>query len=269
MRSTSIAAASALALVAGGCAQHANPTARVRLDCPPRQGDLMRVSAAADGKTCGYRAGGVDVKLELLPVSVDAMSTLNRVEAALVGPGKGSAAAPSSGSPASPAPAADAADSADAQNAVRQAMEDAGGGGGDRGARWSAELGKRGGAIQTDGDNAHIDLPGLHIDTTGDSAKVDIAGLHIDAAEDEATVRVTRDVRLLGHPFTRRKGGLRATFIAKRDNLPDGYRFVGYEASGPKTGPLTVAEVRSREAIDDGDHLYRDIRRLVRRNGGA
>jgi hypothetical protein len=123
--------------------------------------------------------------------------------------------------------------------------------------------------VVADGDNAHINLPGLHIDTHGDQAKVDIAGIHIDASQDEATVRVMRDVRLLGHPFSRHKNGIRATFIAKRDNLPNGFRFVAYEASGPKTGPLAVAEVRSREEIDGGDRLYHDIQRLVRRNGGA
>lgn len=272
MRWMSLAAASALALSAAACAPHANPAARVRLDCPEHQGDLVRVSMAADGKTCGYRAGGVDVSLQLMPVSGDPMTTLAGVETTLVGP----ATAPGKAEPAAktgeaqPAVAAAHVASNDAAEAARQASEDAGGSGGDHGAGWSAaQSGKTGAVVSGGGDNAHVDLPGIHIDADGDNAKVDIAGIHIDAAQNEATVHVVRDVRLLGHPFSRRKDGIRATFIAKRDDLPDGYRFVGYEASGPKTGPLTVAVVRSHEEIDDGDHLYHDIQRLVRRNGGA
>jgi hypothetical protein len=44
---------------------------------------------------------------------------------------------------------------------------------------------------------------------------------------------------------------------------------VGYQASGPKAGPLTIAVVKSRDDIGNGGRLYRDIERLVRRNGGA
>jgi hypothetical protein len=124
--------------------------------------------------------------------------------------------------------------------------------------------------VGEDGDGtAHVHLPGLHIDAEGDNAKVDIGGIHVDANEDEATVRVFSDVRLRGEAFSREKNGMRATFIAKRDNLPDGYRFVGYEASGPKSGPLTVAIVRSRNEISHGSRMLHDLQRLVRRNGGA
>jgi hypothetical protein len=63
------------------------------------------------------------------------------------------------------------------------------------------------------------------------------------------------------------KRGFRATYILARDNLKDGYKAVGYEAGGPKTGPLTVALVKSKS----GDHhdIFSDVKRLVRRNGGV
>ncbi|MFI4951480.1 MAG: hypothetical protein ACHP7A_10650, partial [Caulobacterales bacterium] len=87
--------------------------------------------------------------------------------------------------------------------------------------------------------------------------------------DDHQTVKIMRDVRLQGEAFSREKRGLRATFMVKKDNLPGGYRFLGYEASGPKTGPLTVAVVKSHDDVDNGTRLYHDIERLVRRNGGA
>lgn len=266
MRWISLAAASTLALSAAACAPHGDPAARVRLDCPERQGDLVRVSMAADGKTCGYRAGGVDVSLQLTPVSGDPMTTLNSVENSLVATASQPASTKKAAESGAPTPPATTSPD-DVAQAARQAEADAGGSGGDH--DWSTGTDKHDGGVTADNDSAHVDLPGLHIDADGDNAKVDIAGIHIDAAQDAATVRVVRDVRLLGHPFSRRKEGIRATFIAKRDGLPDGYRFVGYEASGPRVGPLTIALVRSREELNDGDHLYHDIQRLVRRNGGA
>jgi hypothetical protein len=72
-----------------------------------------------------------------------------------------------------------------------------------------------------------------------------------------------------GEALSREKRGLRATFMSGGKALPGGYRFVGYQAGGPKTGPLTVAVVKSRSEIDSGDQLYRDVTRLVRANGGV
>jgi len=57
-------------------------------------------------------------------------------------------------------------------------------------------------------------------------------------------------------------------FIYKGDDLPGGYRVVGYEAGGPKSGPITVAVVKSKESFD-GDDIYNDVKRLVRKNGGG
>jgi len=57
------------------------------------------------------------------------------------------------------------------------------------------------------------------------------------------------------------------TTTGNPDQGAEGYRFVGYEAGGPKAGPLTVAVVRSRKA--DADRISGDVVRLVRLNGGV
>lgn len=276
MRLILLAAASTAALATSACAPRVDYAHRTALDCPDRSGELKRVSISADRKTCVYRADqGVDVTLQLTPVSNgDATATLAAVEASLIGPAAAANAQETAGAPvpAAAAPAAGPA-SADAARVAQEAAQDARGSGA-KDEDWGSgpnktvvEIGK--GSITADDDHANIDLPGLHIKADGDNARVDVAGVHINANDNEATVHVVRDVRLRGQPFSREKNGLRATFIAKRPNLPDGYRVVGYQASGPKTGPLTIATVRSREDLEDGNRLYHDIQRLVRRNGGA
>jgi hypothetical protein len=303
MRILAFAAVSALALGAAACAPRVDYAHRTALDCPERQGELQRTGVSPDRKSCTYRASeGAEVTLQLTPVANgDAGATLEAIEASLTGPSAPGAAVKSDAAEAkadeakadeakadgaaktadaakagkTPATAPAAASGSDAERAAREAAEDARAGaktGSDT--AWNSDddhvvVGRnRHGEVRVH-DNAHVSLPGLHIDADDDNARVDIAGVHIDANDSEATVHVVRDVRLRGEAFSREKRGLRAFFIAKRDNLPDGYRFVGYQASGPKAGPLTVAVVRSRDEIDHGDHLYRDIQRLVRMNGGA
>jgi hypothetical protein len=78
-----------------------------------------------------------------------------------------------------------------------------------------------------------------------------------------------RDVRLRGEALSRDRRGLRATFIYTGKDLPDGYRFVGYEAGGPKAGPITVAVVKSKIDGEDNGDIYPDVKKLVRRNGGV
>lgn len=290
MRTLSLAAVSALALSAAACGPHMNPALRTRLDCPERQGVLVRASISPDGKSCLYRSGEVEVNLQLTPVSGDPATTLNAVEASLVGPkvapaaDNASAAAATSGGASAAAAAAPSPSSSDeAARAAQEARQDAGAAaasdhadqdwGSGRHAvvidRSGRHLASAGADDRDDNDRAHVDLPGIHIDADNDNAQVDVAGVHIDADNDQATVRVMRDVRLAGEGLSRERNGVRATFIARRDDLPGGYRLVGYEAAGPKSGPLTVATVRSRSDMDNHGRLYNDIRRLVRRNGGA
>lgn len=276
MRVIQILAASTLALGASACAPHIDYAHRTALDCPDRQGELDRTSISPDRKTCTYRGrDGTDVTLQLTAVSTDVTTTLNAVEASLVGP---TAPAPAhapdkpAGAPTPPAPPKPP--SADVDKAAQEAAQDARGSGAsdddwDTGHDRTVVTDGKGHGVVADNRQAHIDLPGLHVDADGDNAKVDVGGVRIDANDNEATVHVIRDVRLRGEAFSRERNGVRATFIARRDNLPNGYRFVGYQAAGPKTGPLTVATVRSHDEIDHGNRLYHDIQRLVRRNGGA
>jgi hypothetical protein len=286
MRLIALTAVSALALGAAACAPHIDYAHKTALDCPDRQGELQRTGVAADRKSCTYQArGGAEITLQLTPVvNGDAGATLSAIEASLAGPATPepaakAAEAPAKGAKAAPAPPTPPAPPAtggnDAERAAREAAGDAAGGrSAVRDDDWNRHdkdtvtiNGKA--VVEDDGHSSHVRLPGLHIDAEGDNAKLDIAGLHIDANDDHQTVKMVRDVRLRGEAFSREKRGLRAFFIAKRQDLPDGYRFVGYQASGPKTGPLTVAVVKSREELDHGDRLYRDIQRLVRLNGGA
>jgi hypothetical protein len=278
MRVILLTAASALALGAAGCARHGDYAHRTALDCPDHQGQLERTGIAPDRKSCTYKArDGAEVTLRLTPVSGDAPATLGAVEASLVGPASakplaaGEAATPAP--PPTPRPPAPPAASGDAARAAAEASRDAGAASDQD---WNSgrhhgvtiEHGEKGVVAHGDDGDAHINLPGMHIDAEGDNATVDIGGIHVDANQDQATMHVIRDVRLRGEAFSRERNGVRATFFARRDDLPDGYRFVGYQAAGPKTGPLAVAVVKSREA-SPGDRLYRDVARLVRRNGGA
>ena len=77
-----------------------------------------------------------------------------------------------------------------------------------------------------------------------------------------------RDVRLRGEALSREKRGMRATFIYAGDDLSGGYKYLGYEASGPKTGPIVVAVVKSTTE-NRHDDMYDDVKKLVRRNGGT
>ena len=80
-----------------------------------------------------------------------------------------------------------------------------------------------------------------------------------------------RDVRLRGEALSRDRRGLRATFIYTGDDLPNGYRFVGYEAGGPKVGPITVAVVKSKSEGHDGSDIYprREEAGAQERRGGG
>jgi hypothetical protein len=277
MKLLALAAASSLALTAGACAQ-TKPAARVALDCPATQGDLTRTGVAADRKSCTYRtADGGEVSLQLIPVTGSASATLQAIETSLVGDAARArdAAVVDDASADAVAAVADArATAEDARRVAAEAERDA------AQAAATAELDadgphvtvkKDGKTIVADGDGetAHVRLPGIHIDAGDEDAQVKIGGLTINAQEDEATVRISRDVRLKGEALSRQKRGVRATFIYTGKNLPDGYRLVGYEAAGPKTGPLAVAVVKSKSDSEDGGEVYGDVKKLVRRNAGV
>lgn len=120
-------------------------------------------------------------------------------------------------------------------------------------------------AAAKDGDRADITLPGVRIQATGEKANVQVGTLHVDATDNGAVIREARDTRLMGEQLSMRRRGYRASYIVARSDLPDGLTSVGYEAGGPRTGPLTVAilKMKSQDQV-----VHRDVRRLVRRNGG-
>jgi hypothetical protein len=274
MKSLLLLSACGLALTGlSACAPMTSPTARVALDCPTEVGGLKLSNIAPDKKTCLYSSrGGDEVSLRLISVSGNYEAALQPIETELQAeiapatPATGDKAA--DGKPGAPIAKAAASAAADASAVAKQAAEDA---------RGDTKISKKDSDDEDSkserddnrgdrGDHAHIDLPGIHISADDDKANVNVAGVHVDAGENGATVRMSRDVRLRGEALSPQRRGFRSTFILARDDLKDGWRSVGYEAAGPKTGPITVAVFKAREGHHD---VSDDVKRLVRRNGGV
>jgi hypothetical protein len=267
MKPLYLACASALALTAAACGPKV-PAARAALDCPTSQGDLTRTSVSPDGKACTYASkGGAEVTLQLVNVTGSPDATLASIETTLLADRTPAAAVKVDGKGVEPAKAsADAAK--DAEKAAREASDDT------NGISVNVDIdahGKPAGVITEDGGTTRVNLPGVHIvaNDDNDTADVQIGPLRVNASDDGATVRMRREVRLRGEALNPEKRGLRAMFIYTGDDLPQGYRFVGYEAGGPKRGPLTVAVVKSKTEGPDGHDLYPDVKKLVRKNGGV
>jgi hypothetical protein len=269
---------SACGLVLAGvsaCAPTTPAGARVALDCPSDQGDLKLSNMSPDRKTCLYTTrDGDQVSLRLIPVSGSYQAALQPIEAELQGEvetdqqkaadakavnvtadGNGVTASANATASASPDAAKAARQAAnDALGQTRQAQKD----GDDDKVTIDASDGH--------GDHTSINLPGIHISADDDKANVRVAGINVNAGDNGATVRMSRDVRLRGEALSAERRGFRSTFILARDDLKDGWKAVGYEAGGPKTGPITVAVFKARE----GDHeVSEEVKRLVRRNGGV
>lgn len=265
--------ASALALTAAACGPRV-PPARAALDCPTKQGDLTRTSASPDGKACTYAtSGGAEVILQLVSTAGGADQALANIETNLI---------------ASTAPADAKADAKGVSDADKKSLDEVAGTRGNETTRALADKAtaeaaadagdtevsvtvSKDGKTTTSSGTTHVNLPGIHIvaNDHNDTANVKIGPLTVDAGDDRATIRVRRDVRLRGEALNPKRRGMRATFIYTGDDLPQGYRFVGYEAAGPKAGPLTVAIVKSKTDGPDGSDIYPDVKRLVRRNGGV
>ena len=93
-----------------------------------------------------------------------------------------------------------------------------------------------------------------------------MGSVDVDAGEGGATVRADRAVRLRGEAFSRERRGFRSTFILAHEGLKDGWRAVGYEAGGPKAGPVTVGVFKARS---HSHSIAEQVKTLVRRNGGV
>lgn len=275
-------AVSALALSVGACS--ANPNTAVatgRLDCPSTSGDLTRVSDSPDGKTCVYRErDGAEVTLKLVALQGGLDATLAGLEAQLmkdaaapqaVGTPQAGASAdmpPAPPTPPAPASATEAANVA--EEAARDAKVEVRHG--QSMATVTASVGDKKVQIQGDSDKeeAHINLPGIHINAQGDSANVQVGPIHINANDDTATIRIRKDVRLRGEALARERRGVRATFVYVNHAKDSAYSFVGYEAAGRRTGPIVVALVKAKgDESHNNNEMYDDVKRLVRKNGGA
>jgi hypothetical protein len=232
--------------------QHQPLRAISRLDCPDRQGELKRLSAAADGQACVYTGQNAEVTLRLVALNGgDAEAALAPIEADL------KTLMPAMRTPAPPSPP----------------------GGSGR-------------------ESARIRLPGIKIDAHDKGADIRIGGLTINANDGSAEVKVAKNVNSRagdgqstvsvkasdadegdidihanddGAQIRQRKrgDGVRATLILASDKAASGYRVAGYEARGPKGGPLAVAVVKARDR-DGSDHdVFEDMKTLVRRNVGG
>lgn len=187
-----------------------------RLDCPQTSGQLTRVSAAADGRSCLYSgAGGLQMSMALTKVASSPAAALEPIEADL---------------------------------------------------RKKAGAAAQGPIVA----NTAVDLPGLHVRANGEDeqAEIKVGPMTIQADDGGAEVRSSRDVRLKGQSLSPARNGHRASFMLAGDQVKNGYRAVGYEAAGPRTGPLVVASfTATTDAIDHLD-LKEDIEHLVRENAG-
>jgi hypothetical protein len=204
------------------------------LTCPVMQGDLKRVSAAADGKTCAYQGDDTEVTLRLIALdNGDTRAALAPIEADLKGVMPVAAPEPPEAPAAPEEPAA------------------------------------------ATGENVMIDFPGLKVHADDAGAQVRVAGLHVDANDNGAQVRLGGDTTVNAneegaeiHQARNNDEGFRSTFILASDKMPSGYRVLGYEARGPKAGPLVVAIVKSRAEHNDRD-VFNDMKALVKLNVGG
>jgi hypothetical protein len=273
MKSLFLLSACGLALMSlSACAPSTPATARVALDCPSEVGDLKLSTMAADKKSCAYTShNGDEVSLRLIPVSTSYQATLTPIEAELAGEQE----PPQPATPATPPdPKAAKASASAADKAAKEAADDAAGDvkvDKDKDHDGDDHVSIAGGVVVADsgahGDHANINLPGIHISADDDKANVSVGGVHVDAGEDGATVRMARDVRLRGEAFSPERRGFRSTYILAKDNLKGGWKAVGYEAAGPKAGPVTVAVFKAHDG--DRHDVSEDVKRLVRRNAGV
>jgi hypothetical protein len=271
MKSLLFLTACGLMAGAAACAPTKPATARVALDCPADKGDLKLTATAADRKSCTYvTRDGDEVSLRLIPVSTTYEAALQPIEQELQAEAPSDQATGKAADAKGEAPAkASSGAAAEAAKAAKQAADDAVGQ--MRDARKDRDIDaddKVSGDVGSDhGDHADINLPGIHISADDDKAKVNVGMVHVDAGENGATVRVARDVRLRGEALSPERHGFRATYILARDNLKDGWKTVGYEAGGPKSGPITVAVFKVHEG--HRHNVSEDVKRLVRDNGGV
>ena len=213
-----------------------------KLDCPENQGSLKRISVAEDGLSCAY--AGVDAEVLLRLVSLD-------------------------GGPAEDALAPIETDLKTLMPSVAPVAEPKTGQGRDR-------------------NKTSIHLPGVRIDASDGGSDIKIGNITIHSNEggasevkinenvtgrieetddDAVSIRASDDGAEVRH--SKRGDSIRSTLILASDKATSGYRVVGYEARGPKEGPLAIATIKAKNR-DSGDHdVFNDMKALVRHNVGG
>jgi hypothetical protein len=237
-----------------------------KLDCPDKQGELKRVSVAADGQSCVYGGRNAEVTLRLVTLNGgDAEAALAPIEADL------KTLMPTMKSPPPPPPP----------------------GAKTRGE--SARINLPGVKIDAHDKGADIKIGGLTINANDGSAEVKVSK-NVTIRDGGSEKRISERTSDNGSKSTvsvksstadegdidihanddgaqirqRKRGdGVRATLILASDKATSGYRVVGYEARGPKGGPLAVAIVKAH-GRDGSDHdIFEDMKTLVRHNVGG
>ena len=257
------------------------------LQCPDTLGSLTRKgSAQADGTVCTYAGPrGAEVSLHLVQLGDAPIDTvLKRFETLL-----------SDSMPRTVAQLAAAAAQSDAEVAradAEAAQADA------EAARADATAQAASTEAASSGDSAHISAPGMQIDAEGDRARVSLPGIQVDADGDKANVRIggftiradDSQARISGTGRAPGSSTEEAVSIHAVDNAAEfrssapgeatrqtwrlndnspsdaGWRMVGYEARGPRGGPIVVATVRVRERRSDD--VFEDAKDLVALNVG-
>ncbi|MBI1406752.1 MAG: hypothetical protein GC145_11565 [Caulobacter sp.] len=248
-----------------------------KLDCPETQGQLKRLSVAPDGLSCTYAGKDSEVTLRLVAVSDDPAKALAPIEAELRALYPDEIAPPTPPPPPGAGPDKDSADDGASVTTRKRVRLP--------GVTVESEEGP-------DGDRADVKLPGVTIKADGDRAHIKVAGIEINADDTTNEVRITRDrwredaeddfnidtsgddVSVNGGGISiggRRKSGFRSTFIKSDDQVDAPYSAVGYEARGPRSGPLVVAVVKSKadKKTGDSDGLFKDVGALVKHNVGG
>lgn len=236
------------------------------LQCPDTMGGLTRKgSASGDGLVCNYTGPrGAEVSLHLVKLdgaSVD--QVLAGFETRLSADLPEAAARVNAETARADAEAAKAdaeAARADAE-AARADAENA------------ASVTAPGVRIEARDEKASVRLPGIRIEADGDNAKVQIGGMKIDASDGQGTQTRTASVSVNSNEQATEVRAItpgeavRAHYIlTDGDPRPGGWALVGYEARGPRGGPIVVATVRAKER--NRDRIFDDARDLVTLNVG-
>jgi len=242
------------------------------LQCPQTMGSLTRKgSAHAGGTVCTYvGAKGAEVSLHL--IRLDNSSAESALEAFQTRLSREMPLTIARLRLAEETAAAEAASAdADAARADADAARADAGAAGE-----STTVQMPGVHIETHGDNADVKLPGINIEARGDRSSVRIGGINIQSSDGSGQVNIQSGedrVSIQSHADStevRTSTGGDATRITWVLNDPEaseaGWRLVGYEARGPKGGPIVVATVRSRDS--ERGRVFADARELVTLNVG-